>query len=69
MNLTIIVVGAVLSIYIGIFLLFGYMGLTYYKSVQISNDGLTDGTEEFEFDKQQIDDFIINLENCHPNLT
>ena len=59
-----------MCVYAITFFLFGYLMMGYYESVHFSDDSITEeATNKDGSDEEQFEDFIIDIENRHPNLT
>ena len=72
MESTIILLAITMLFYLGTFIMFGYLVSCYYDSVGFSDDLMTEEAIDqpnLESNELQVDDFIIDVENRHPNLT
>ena len=68
MEPTLVLLILIMCLYVCTFLMFGYWASGYYHSADFHDDTIieeaSDGSNE-----EQVEDFIVDIENRHPNLT
>ena len=70
MEPTLILLTVTMCVYAFTFFLFGYVMSGYCQSVHFYDDSITEeGTNKDGSDEEQIENFIIDIENRHHNLT